>query len=478
MIRHNFESDHVFTHCHPCGSHNSDRWTGMARRIFIVVLGGAVLMGLAWCSLVAAKSPPPSTPATVVASAAKPIAKETDTMTSDLQKTATQAERYINEHLFDPDGLMYSYIDVQTGKIFEEDYVAHYKENVRRAKSWNAGHRSDSDPVTYWSYEDTIATAGYYIEALVLKYELTADSKALEQAFKIWDTYKQVYYASQVYGIGSFLRPYGGRAADATRGGGYGSGFEGLGRWMEPLGTDQASPLLSAQYALWKHAKGGGKKELADIIIKTLSWYEQQDFCYLWYKSYIHWWNKGGHAGSYYLPAIAFAAQVTGEEKWQKLLQEKLPLAQGSGSNLMTTFKWGSDLVMLADLLGPDFEKAFPQTLLDSSYEEALKYLATFTLPGMSVPRGWGSRQRPTEQGFYFLCGLAGLGHPGAAEKALSVLSASKKVPEDFTVFLNEDSEKLPLAGYVQLQARAVGRPLVRWYLNYWILRKATLAQK
>jgi len=173
---------------------------------------------------------------------------------------------------------------------------------------------------------------------------------------------------------------------------------------------------------------------------------------------------------------MAFAAQVTGEEKWRKLLQEKLPLAQGSGSDLMNTFKRGSDLVMLAELLGPDFEQAFPQALLDSGYQEALEYLAQFTLPGMTAPAGSGARTRPEERGFYFLCGLVTLGHPGAAEKALSVLSAPKKVPEDFTTFLSDDSDKLPKTRYVQLQARAVGYQLIMWYRNYWILRKATLA--
>ena len=428
-----------------------------------VVLGDAVLMGLAWFPLVAAQSPSPPPPA----ADSSPIANDANTTISDLQNTATAAERYINEHLFDPDGLMYSYIDVQTGKPFEEDYVAHFKENVRRAKSWSAHHRANSDPVTYWSYEDSVITAGCYMEALALKHQVTGDAAALEQAFKIWNRYKHIYFVSQVHGSGSFLRPYGGFAG----------GFAGMNKWMEPLGTDQASPLLGGQYALWKYAKGEEKKELSDIIIKTLTWYEQQDFRYVWYKTIIHTWEKGGHAGSFYLPAIAFAAQITGEEKWQNLLQEKLPFAQGSGADLMRTFKWGSDLVTLADLLGPDFEQAFPQDLLDSSYEEALEHLEKFTLPGMSAPASGGARVRPSEAGFYFLCGLAGLGHPGAAEKALSVLSASKKVPEDFTFFLNEDSEKLPEEEFVQLQARAVGRPLVIWYRNYWILRKATLRE-
>ena len=411
---------------------------------------------------------------------------------SDLQDSATRADRYINEHLFDPDGLMYSYIDVRTGKPFEEGYAvrsarrAEVRTEAGRDGSWSVNERANSDPRTYWSYEDTVVTAGCYIEALVLEYGLTGDSKSLEQAFRIWDTYKQVYYASQVYGIGSFLRPYGGRAG----------GFEGMGRWMEPLGTDQAGTLLRGQYALWKHAEGEDRKELADIIVKTLTWYEQQNFRYVWYKSLIHTWDGAAHAGSYYLPAIAFAAKVTGEEKWQRLLQEKMPCAKAakpsdSESQMASTFKWGTDLIMLADLLGSDFEKAFPPALFADAYQEALDYLAQFDQPGMScfVPEWWQSpaaeaetgtraRYRPTEGGFYFLCGLAGLGYPGAAEKALSVLGASKRVPEDFTVFLNEDWEKLTLSEYTQLQARAVGRPLVTWYRNYWILRKATAAQK
>jgi len=222
------------------------KYNRMARCRVVFALAATVSRSFAWCPLLAVQSLLPVSPANAITPAAQPVTEETSTTVADLQNTASQAEQYINEHLFDPDGLMYSYIDVRTGEPFEEDYVAHFRENIRRAESWSVHHRADSDPVTYWSYEDTIATAGYYIEALVLKHELTGDAAALERAFEIWNRYKLVYYASQVYGIGSFLRPYGGFAG----------GFAGMSRWMEPLGTDQASPLLCGQYALWKHAKG------------------------------------------------------------------------------------------------------------------------------------------------------------------------------------------------------------------------------
>ncbi len=382
---------------------------------------------------------------------------------ADLQNTASQAEQYINGHLFDVDGLMYSYVDVRTGRPFDETYVAHFKEEALQAKAWQANRRADSDPVTYWSYEDSVITAGHYMVALVLKYEVTGDAKALEQAFKIWERYRLCYYASQVYGEGSFLRPYGGFAG----------GFAGMSRWMEPLGTDQASPLLRGQYALWKHAQGEQKSELTDIMVKTLSWYERQNFKYLWYKSIVHSWNDSAHAGSYYFPAIVFAAKVTGDEKWRKLQQAKLP---GASRDVTATFKFGGDLIMLADLLGPEeFERACPKAVLDGAYEAELKYLATFSLPGMRRAEGPGVRSVHTVQS---LCGLAGIGYPGAAEKALEIMATVKRVPDDFTVFLADAPEKLPEAGFVQLQAYAVGVLLVVWYRNYWILRKALLAQK
>lgn len=380
-----------------------------------------------------------------------------------LQKVEAEAEKYIHEHLFDPDGFMYSYVDVRTGKPFEESYVAHFKELERNAKKWSEHNRANRDPVTYWSYEDTIATAGYYMEGLILKYEVTGDEKALNEAFQIWDRYRHVYYASQIFGIGSFLRPYGGQTG----------GFAGMQRWMEPLGTDQAGPLLCGQYAVWKHAEGARKQELADIMVRTLTWYEQQGFRYLYYKTYIHPWNPGDHAGSYYLPAIAFAAKVTGDPKWKKLLDEKLPLVKGSGKQLMTTFKWGSDIKMLADIMGPDFERAFPPDLLAASYDEAIQHLAIFTEPGLTMPTGPGAHWHPSELGFYYLCGLAGMNYPGAVEKAADVLTAWKKVPEDFTVFLFVDNEKLPEASYWRLQSLAVGRPMVIWFKDYWALRKA-----
>lgn len=384
-----------------------------------------------------------------------------------LAATAAEAEAYVESHLFDPDGLMYSYIDVRTGKPFAEEYVRQFKTLAGR-EPWVPDNRANNDPVTYWSYEDTVAIAGMYIEALVAKHEVTGDPAPLKRAFAIWEQYRLVYYASQPFGSGGFLRPYGGRRG----------GFAGMAAWMEPLGTDQASCLLTGQYALWKHATDDQKRELATIMTDTLRWYERQGFRYVWYKSLIHDWTPGNHAASYYLPGIAFAARTADDaDRWAALLRAKLPLVQGStgelGGNSERGFKWGSDLAMLAELMGPDFAAQFPEPVIVAAFADVQQHLATFDGPGRTAPGPGGARQKPSELGFYFLFNLVALGHPGAAEKAADVLTAWRRVPDDFTVFVHEGHQSLPMDNYTQLQACAVGRPMVIWIRNYWLLRKA-----
>jgi len=387
---------------------------------------------------------------------------------ADVEMVADRARRYIEEHLFDRDGFMYSYVDVRTGRPFDGEYAlaGRNRRDAGADTPWSIELRPDVDPVTYWSYEDSVLTAGLYMDALVLEHELTGDAAALERAREIWRTYREVCYASQVHGEGAFLRPYGGRAG----------GFRGLAEWAEPLGTDQASPFLSAQYALWRHAGDADREEIARLIVGALGWYERQGFRYLYYKSLIHGWDADPpygtpHAGSYYFPACAFAYRATGDEKWLAHIRSRLELTTGSGKAFMETFIWGSDLVMLKAVLGTGFEALFPPELLALGYQEALSYLARFDEAGLTAGGTPGEGRSRPGNAFHFVCGLAALGHPGAAERAERVLGQWRRVPEDFTVFAFEDRDQLPRERYVQLQACAVGTQLVAWYRNYWRLR-------
>jgi len=397
-------------------------------------------------------------------------------------QTAQAAQDYIEKHLFDPLGIMYSGIDIKTNKPFEKDFITPIKVSRRAA----------FDPWSYWTYEDAIMGMGFYIDALVRKYEITRDRKCLDRAHEIWLVVRKIFYCSQIYGIGSFLRPYG--------------AYDTMGKFMEPLGTDQAAPLFSGLYLYMKYADEETRLDITDIMLKTLIWYEQQNWRYFYYKDMIHHWDVPfQHAASYYLPAIAWAYKVTGEEKWKNYLDEKLALFKLEGYNLYTSFHWSSDLGVLADVMGESFGDYITPEIIEDGYERCMEEINAYNEPGYikreypeSAEPGFkpymkdgfdlykalgarfffsvhGGRKRPRDE-FQSLCGFATVGHKPSLEKALDIIKIRQRVPEDFTHFLYEDYDILPEE--IHLYARSIGIILVNWLRDYWLLRGQTSARR
>lgn len=402
-----------------------------------------------------------------------------------LQTTADTVEQYAATHLFDESGLMMSTIDSQTGCPFERDFIT--EEKVPR--------RAMFDPWSWWTYEDSVMTAGHYIDGLVMKYEMTGNENALQRAKEVWSVYLDVSYQSQAYGgVGCFLRPYG--------------GFDEMEKFGEPLGTDQAAPLFHGVYKLMNHVDGEEREEMSRIMINMLKWYADQGYAYRYYKFQQHYWQPPGHhhASSFYLPAIAFAAQETGEKRWQKELEFYLnrqlqdPEIINSDSGLAWNFKQGG-LLVLRDILGDKFHAHFTPEILNRMRDDVKRWLEKHNEPGMifrqypeSAEPGFkpferpnsnwsryqgmgfpaykwihGGRMRPRHE-YTVLAALAAIGVEDTADLATQIFSLRKKVPEDFTHYLVDDYDILPEA--VHIYARGVGALMLDWWRNYWVFRK------
>lgn len=402
--------------------------------------------------------------------------------------TAAAVEEYVKRHLFDPHGIMYSGIDSHTDAPFDRDFITPQK----------VPRRAAFDPWSFWTYEDSVMSMGSYLDGLVLKYEVTGDSECLTRADRIWKVICEIYSCSQVHGIGSFLRPYG--------------GFEQMHRFIEPLGTDQASPLFCGLYRYLAHADARDATDIRRVMLKTLEWYEQQGFQYFYYKSFIHRYTPGdplaNHPNSYYLPAIAWAADTfPNDEQWRRHLDERLGyFVSGQypvyprGSH-QPTFCWGSDFAILKRILGPRFDPIFTGERLDEAFEAVTEVLATYREPGIlkrACPESADPDFRPVvDPGFdprkglgfayshtrhhgrfrpkneiNFLIALAAVGYrkQETARWAAELLSLRAAVPRDFTHFLADDYDLLPET--VHLYARSVGIIMVVWWRNYWFLRQ------
>jgi hypothetical protein len=407
-------------------------------------------------------------------------------MLESCHETAHAVDAYIQDHFFDPFGLMYSAIDSQRDAPFERDFITPIK----------VPRRAAAEPWAYWTYEDSVMSMGLYLDALVLKHKVTGDASCLERAAAVWGTIHKIYSCSQVHGIGCFLRPY--------------AGFEGMARFMEPLGTDQASPLFSGLYRYLPYA-GGAASDIRRLMLRTLEWYERQGFQYFYYKSFIHRYEPGDplahHANSYYLPAIAWAAKESPEDdRWVRHLEERLDHFRTGGYVLCRpgggplAFCWGSDLPILRDLLGSKFNETFTSGLLNEAHRVLLQDMSGWEEngtvrricpesaepgfephvdPSFDAKKDFGfayfatrhhGRARPRHE-IDFLIALAAVGYDRerTAAKAAELLALRRDVPRDFTAFLADDYHCLPET--VHLYARSVGPIMVEWWRNYWLLR-------
>lgn len=391
---------------------------------------------------------------------------------------AAEVEQYIEAHLFDAQGIMYSQIDAFNHCPYDRSFITSRK----------VPRRADIDPWAFWTYEDSVLASGLYADAMTLKYETTSDTKALEAAGVRWRVLRNIYAASQVHGIGSFMRPYG--------------GYVQMHQFFEPLGTDQASPMFSGTYRYMKHADERTRSWWADNMLKTLRWYEQQQFSYFYYKFMIHEYTPGTalckHPTSYYLPAVAWAAKETGDKLWADYRDARLPLIRDGEHNLAECFIWGSDLLVLRDILGDAFADTFTQDVLDAGYAHVKKQLEAYNEPGMlkrlhaaskepgfkpyvhpsyDRSRGMGfayfqtvhgGRTRPRHE-MHVLAALAAMDYPNAFDDAVNLLELRQRVPLDFTAFHNDDYNQLPEE--VHLYARGAGVNMVGWLRDYWLLR-------
>jgi len=391
-----------------------------------------------------------------------------------LHDTAARVEDYLQRFLFDPRGIPYAGIDSHTGKPFDADYL----------KPIKVPRRAQFDPVSWWTYEDSAMALGFLLDARLLEHQITGNLAALQHAHQHWYTIRKIYAASQVMGAGSFLRPYG--------------GFDGMLRFAEPLGTDQAGPLFMGMHRYLDYADAATQPEVRRIMLDTLRWYEQQNFSYFYYRFMIHEWQPPlDHGAAYYLPAIAWAARHDDDKRWQQHLDDRL--AQMRHRPLSKVMNWGGELALLRSLLGDRFESWCPAGRLDPFADECSNALAAFNEPGTSqrlhpqsaepgfVPvvqddpepgTGMGyayyltvhqGRRRPTQEAGR-LCALAcQWNRTDLWGVAVASLACRQRVPQDFTAFMSEDHDALPET--VQHYARSVGIIMMRWLRDYWMLR-------
>ena len=273
----------------------------------------------------------------------------TNDLDEKLRRISEMLEAYLLEHFFDEDGILYAYIDVETGKPFTPEFMSTQYLDIFHVP----------DPVHYWSNEDNMQYSGYLLAALYEKYMATRESQVLDQMNDIYLGIRKVYELSQKIEPNSFSRPYG--------------GLQNMAKYRECLGTDQAQSLF---WGLWLFAQVAGQRirsQIDEMNLRTLEWYRRQNYSYLYYKMIVHGsrgddMRDSGHSLCHYLPCLLWAREVTGDvsyyDDYVSLWEEQW--FECSGANMNRAWKHRHNLRWLKDLAP---EQAFWQRALDRSID-------------------------------------------------------------------------------------------------------------
>ncbi len=114
---------------------------------------------------------------------------------------------YVQKHMIDVDGIVYSRINVDTDAPFSEDEIPSEFEYLKIA---------GFSTCEIMNYEDSGMTTGAYLAALTYKYLVTKDVSVLKRAEKVFDGICWIYELGKREKEGYYPKPYGKNLSDET----------------------------------------------------------------------------------------------------------------------------------------------------------------------------------------------------------------------------------------------------------------------
>lgn len=134
-----------------------------------------------------------------------------------LSEKADFIQDFYEKVLFSPSGIVYCMqkIDDDCIRPFkEEDFIGCRETDF---KKWGSGAPENS--VAYYGNENSITTSGIYLAAQCYRYKVTGSGKALEQAYKAFNSLSEIYNLSAADGKPGFMcKPYGFKKSSQTSG--------------------------------------------------------------------------------------------------------------------------------------------------------------------------------------------------------------------------------------------------------------------
>jgi len=290
--------------------------------------------------------------------AAMPTTLDAQLTSPELADAEKQVERFIEERLVDPYGLLLCHLNANTLKTWTLDEIQ------RNGYRFSFYHAERGDLVGQVPYEDSLMATGEYAQGCMLKYEATKDPRALVRAAPPVFALLRVLDEGAKYERGYLPKPHGGMLRAA---------------YSHEISVDQYIKTIVALRAWQTYCPPAMRNAIDQAYVDMARYHLVRDFAHPRRESMIVTPENRTHGIALFIPLMTLAHRISGEARYSEALRRFDAVLDGLLSGPVPT---NCNILSL-------FVEGFHLAIQEGAQDPRLRQL---------IERLWQARMRQTQE--------------------------------------------------------------------------------
>ncbi len=215
-----------------------------------------------------------------------------------LARSEAGIRAFIEAHLLDDHGLVYSYVNAETLKPWTDG-------ELQACNLMPVCHANVNSPAEYYAYENSLMGTGEYASSQVARYQATGDPEALTAAGRQIHAIIQVFQQGARFEKGFLPKPFGGVRGCAC---------------AHELSHDQQIKALVALCDYRPYAPPALRRQINEYIVALADYHHARNFMHPRRENFIVTPENRPHYIAILLPVLTLAHEITGKPGYLKAL--------------------------------------------------------------------------------------------------------------------------------------------------------------